>query len=339
MAQNYQNRPLTPEEKLTLCSLADPHAPSPPIYKILACDFKILIDAIGHHGIEPVALRKLKALNSDIHEDISNFIDQASQRQLVANVMSMTLENYARDIFSGIAETGANAAIVKGPVFATHLYPYLSDRPFTDIDILSPASHLAAIGKLLKNLGFRQAKREFFDRSQANMEQKWIRDDNVNILIELHTNLVHYPNLRKRLSFGHKQYQLASHEGRYPGAANFIVAVVHAAAGHKFHKLQLLVDVLQAFRKLEPGDIGSLEQTLEKIPARLEVLICLDLIQDLFEDVETLETSRQLAGKSRFDLPRKLINADLVLDTFFDSGHKSRLRRHGFRFIQNWSSR
>ena len=144
-----------------------------------------------------------------------------------------------------------------------------------------------------------------------------------------------YPFLLRRLSFGYTEYMLASQQGRFPAAANFLTAVVHAAAGHKFNELKLLVDVAQAFRQLQAGDIACLEKILDVIPARLEVLTCLDLICVLFENLVVDDVIAQLAGQIQFRVARKLVTTDAVLNTYFDRWHVSRLRRHSFRFLQN----
>ena len=334
-----KRRQLTRAEKSLLCALADPARPCPSTDLLYATDPRQLFDAIDHHGIEAVALRKLKAAEPKPGGEFVQLVTEAMERQFVANAMSMTLEVRAKEILESIAATGAKAVVVKGPVFAKGLYQHESDRPFTDIDILTPGSDLAAIGGILRRSGYWQARRAFWDRSEINMEQKWFSNENDRILVELHTNLVHDAALRRRLSFGFADHELASEGDRYPRVACFLTAVVHAAAGHKFHKLQLLVDVLQAFRTLSQEDLAALVRILDWIPARLETAICLELVDELFDVVEVKTALAAITLNSNIQNRKKFVDADTVLDSYLDTRKRSKIRRHGFRLMQKVVSR
>ena len=338
-AAAVKRRQLTTAEKSLLCALADPAKPCPSTDLLAATGARLLFDAINHHGIEAVALRKLKAAEPKPGGEFAQLVAEAAERQFVANAISMTLEARAREILDAVSATGARAVIVKGPVFAKELYRYESDRPFTDIDILTPAGDLAAIGGILGQSGYWQAKRKFWDRSETNMEQKWFSKENDRILVELHTNLVHDSGLRRRLSFGFEDHELASEDGRYPRVGWFFTAVIHAAAGHKFHKLQLLVDVLQAFRTLSQEDLAALDRILDRIPARLETAICLELVDELFDVVEAKTALAAITVNSNLRNRNKFVGADTVLDSYFDTGKRSKIRRHGFRIMQKVVSR
>ena len=171
------------------------------------------------------------------------------------------------------------------------------------------------------------------------MEQKWVRKDNQNILVELHGNLVHYASLRWRVSFGFDEYRTASGDGAFPNVANFMTAVVHAAAGHKFHRLQLIVDVMQAARKLTEEDIAHLNASLDGLRARLEVLVCLDLVCALFGDEAAAHVRDSLASGRNYRFGRRLVTPAAVIDTWNDAGHRSRMRRHAFRWVQRIAPR
>ena len=338
-AAAVKRRALTTAEKSLLCALADPARLCPTTDDLAAAEPRLLFDAIGHHGTEAVALRKLKAAEPKPGGEFTQLVTEAAERQFLANAMSMTLEVCAKEILEAVSAAGARAVIVKGPVFAKGLYWHESDRPFTDIDILTRPGDLAAIGGILGRSGYWQARRAFWDRSEINMEQKWFSKENDRILVELHTNLVHDSGLRRRLSFGFEEHELASEGGRYPSVAWFLTAVIHAAAGHKFHKLQLLVDVLQAFRKLSEKDLAALDRVLDRIPARFEIAICLKLIHDLFGVVETKDAIAAITAESNLRNRKKFVDADTVLDSYFDTGKRSKIRRHGFRLMQKIVSR
>ena len=330
---------LTKAEKSLLCALADPARPCPSTDLLAAAEPRLLFDAIDHHGIEAVALRKLKTAEPKPGGEFAQLVAEAAERQFVANAMSMTLEAHATRILEAVSAARARAVIVKGPVFAKELYRHESDRPFTDIDILTPRGDLAAIGGILGRSGYWQAKRAFWDRSEINMEQKWFSKENDRLLVELHTNLVHDAGLRRRLSFGFEDHELASEGGRYPRVAWFLTAVIHAAAGHKFHKLQLLVDVLQAFRTLSQEDLAALDRILDRIPARLETALCLELVDELFDVVEAKTVLAAITVNSNFRNRKKFVDADTVLGSYFDTGKRSKIRRHGFRLMQKVVSR
>lgn len=338
-AAAVERRALTRAEKLLLCALADPAVSCPSTELLTAVEPRLLFDAIDHHGIEAVALRKLKAAEPKPGGEFANLLAKADERQFVANAMAMTLEARAREILEAIAAAGTRAVIVKGPVFAKELYRHESDRPFTDIDILTTSGDLAAIGGILERSGYWQAKRAFWDRSETNMEQKWFSTENDRILIELHTNLVHDAGLRRRLSFGFEDYELACESGQYPRVAWFLTAVIHAAAGHKFHKLQLLVDVLQAFRILSQEDLAALDRILDRIPARLETAICLRLVDDLFDVADANSTLAEITGGSELAKRKNFVDAETVLDSYFDAARRSKIRRHAFRFMQKVAPR
>lgn len=334
-----KRRALTKAEKSLLCALADPAGLCPSTDLLAAAEPRLLFDAIGHHGIEAVALRKLKAAEPKPEGEFAQLVTEAAERQFVANAMSMKLESCANEILEAVSAAGKRAVIVKGPVFAKGLYRHESDRPFTDIDILTTPSDLAAIGGILGRSGYWQARRAFWDRSEINMEQKWFSKENDRILVELHTNLVHDVGLRRRLSFGFEEHELASEGGRCPSVVWFLTAVIHAAAGHKFHKLQLLVDVLQAFRNLSEEDLAALDRILDRIPARLEMAICLELVHDLFGVVEAKDAIAAITGNPSLRNRKKIVDADTVLDSYFDTSKRSKVRRHGFRIMQKVVSR
>ncbi|WP_419909221.1 nucleotidyltransferase family protein [Hoeflea sp.] len=316
-----------------LCALADPQDPGPTEDACLALPAEPLFEAILHHGIEPIALRKLvETLPQE--PPYTSLIDAVRERQLLANAHSLVLEAQALQLLAAIDAQRLQAVIVKGQVFAKALYDRASDRPFTDVDVLAHPDSVPAIGAILENADFLLYRKKLFDKSASNMEQKWVQKDNQNILIELHGNLVHYASLRWRVPFGYAQYRTASGDGEFPNVAYFMTAVIHAAAGHKFHRLQLIVDVMQAARKLTEADIDYLRSSLDALRARLEVLVCLDLVSALFADEAAIHIRDSLSSGRGYRYGRSLVTPAAVIDTWNDTGHRSRMRRHAFRWLQ-----
>ncbi len=323
-----------PAIKRLLCQLADPQVQALFANQYDGIELRPLFQSMRHHGIEAIAVPKLGA--SLPKNGLSEMLmEQEKEYQFVANAHSLILEAHADRIINALKRAELHAVIVKGPVFSKELYEREADRQYTDIDILSHPTSIGDIGEILRQEGFHQAVREFWDNSERNMEQKWVHNDNANILVELHGNLVHYAGLRRRISFSYEDYQTASCNGKCPAIAYFITAVVHAAAGHKFHRLALLVDVLQALRRLEDNDLARLGQVVDMLGLRLEVLTCLDLVGSLFGEVNTRPALAHLPDGRNYSWTRRLVTADAVLDTWRDTGHRSRLRRHAFRWMQH----
>lgn len=100
--------------------------------------------------------------------------------------LTMMLEHHYRAIQERITSEKLRAVVVKGPVFATRIYQHANDRPFTDIDLLAHPDDIEPIAQVLKGLGFRRFKKDFWDRSDTYQEQKWLLSGNDNVMIELH---------------------------------------------------------------------------------------------------------------------------------------------------------
>ncbi len=320
--------------KRLLCLLADPQSPPPPEARFAHVQPEALFEAIGHHGIGSIAMPKL---NETLRDDprYHDLLEKQKEQQIGANALSLFLEAYADEMVVSMRQAGIAAVIVKGPVFSKALYARPSDRQFTDIDILAHPDAREKIAVLLAQMGFRQDVRPFWDKSESNMEQKWVHQENSGILIELHGNLVHYASLRRRISFGFEEYQTASGDHVHPAIAYFMTAVVHAAAGHKFHRLSLLVDVLQALRHLGERDLDRLADVTDALGMRLEVLLCLDLVASLFDEAAAQGALARLEPGRNYAWTRRLINGAAVLDTWRDAGHHSRIRRHALRWMQH----
>ncbi|MEX3011353.1 nucleotidyltransferase family protein [Hoeflea sp. TYP-13] len=328
-------RATTKEElKQVLRALADPQASAPPTETCLNIAPQDLFDAVRHHGIEPAALPKLlEALPQE--PPYVALIDGVRERQFLANAKCLNLEAHAKRIMLAIEGAGLQAKIVKGPVFTSALYEKASDRPFTDIDILAHPSAVRAIAPLLKDAGFFHSRRWIWDKSRSHMEQKWVLLEDPAIVIELHGNLVHNAGLRRHISFGFDEYMTVAGGGDFPAAAHFMTAVIHASASHKFNRLQLLVDVLQAVRRLEDRDVEHLDQVLDQLGARLEALVCLDLVDALFDNFTATQAQEKLSGRRDYRRCRRLVTADAVFDTWNDRGHRSSMRRNTFRLAQH----
>lgn len=306
-----------------LCSLADPEAPAVAVSEV-AVDR--LLKLARDHNVLPVVTRKLASQHSTA--DL-----KAAQGELTMLVgLSMHLRGIAAKVDRYIADKQLEAVIVKGPVFARQIYPTPADRPFTDIDIMVAPSARAPIGELLTGFGYQLFLKPLLDHTEQNQEEKWIQPDMDALLIEVHGNLVHYQGLRRRISFGYAEFMLSGRGNAMAGLPQFFVAVVHAALGHKFHQLRLLVDVLQAFRHLAPDEVAALPEMARRLGLTLEARLCLELIAELFDVPGASTAARHIAGGRANTLATRLVDGGAVLAA--PTAFLSKVRRHTFRGLQ-----
>lgn len=306
-----------------LCRLADPEAP---VTAVAADAVDPLLKLARDHNVLPVVTRKLATQ----HQTADLGTAQSELTLLVG--LSMHLRGIAAKVDRHIVDRQLEAVIVKGPVFARQIYPTPSDRPFTDIDIMVAPSARQPIGELLTGLGYQLFLKPLLDHTEQNQEEKWIQPDMDALLIEVHGNLVHYQGLRRRISFGYAEFMQSSRGNAGAGLPQFFVAVVHAALGHKFHQLRLLVDVLQAFRHISPDEVTELPDMARRLGLALEARLCLELIAELFDVPAAGSAASRIAGGSASSLATRLVNGAAVLAA--PTAFISKVRRHSFRGLQ-----
>ncbi|OEO32920.1 hypothetical protein VW23_008890 [Devosia insulae DS-56] len=315
---------MTPAERDTLlCRLADPEAPA---VTVPAEAVDPLLKLARDHNVLPVVTRKLAAQHRTA--DL-----EAARSELTLLIgLSLHLRGIAAKVDRYIADRQLEAVIVKGPVFARQIYPTPSDRPFTDIDIMVAPSARAPIGELLTSLGYQLFLKPLLDHTEQNQEEKWIQPSMDALLIEVHGNLVHYQGLRRRISFGYAEFMQSGQGNANAGMPQFFVAVVHAALGHKFHQLRLLVDLLQAFRHLSPDEVTALPEIARQLGLALEARLCLELVAELFDAPGAGVAAGRIAGGSASRLATRLVDGAAVLAA--PTAFLSKVRRHSFRGLQ-----
>jgi hypothetical protein len=176
--------------------------------------------------------------------------------------------------------------------------------------------------------------RQVWDKSDSNQEYKWGRSDNPNILIELHGNLVHYASFRRLLSYSYTDLLSAGDGDPTAPAALLMTAVIHAACGHKFHRLQFAVDIIQAARALPDADIPQLERAARAIGAGLELAVSLNLAGELFDDRRTLDLAGRFSSGFTSTLSKRLVSPAAIHNAMSTSGRASHMRRKAFRGLQ-----
>jgi hypothetical protein len=328
-----RHSPLSAAEQSLLARLADPERP--------VDDGGLTGESVGlrmlsvarQHGVLPIVWRKLRSATV-AGDAFAQAMAEAADTVAVMAGHSLLLRHHARTIEDAFKRAGISAAIIKGPVFAERLYKVPADRPFTDIDLLIAPNDLAAANAALPQLGFVALTKAVWDKSDSNQEYKWGRTDNPNILIELHGNLVHYASFRRLLSYSYDDLLLAGDGDPTAPAALLMTSVIHAACGHKFHRLQFAVDIVQGARALPDIDLPMLERAARSIGAELELAVSLHLAGRIFDDRRTLGMAERFSSGAFSAVSKRLISPAAIHNATSSAGGTSHLRRKTFRGIQ-----
>ena len=317
------------ELALLLCRLADPEDSSSGQIAISNGAVDQLIGLASGHGVLPIVLRKLRRqAPAAARADMTLRIGQA-----------LLLERKAEAVCAKLRDAGVAFSIVKGPVFAQRLYEFQADRPFTDIDILISPDDLAPASNIMRDEGFRPDRKDFWDNSHRDMEFKWTLADNRSVLFELHTNLVHYPRLRRRVSFGYEELVDAGRGDPLAPEALLCVAIVHASCGHKFHRLQMIIDVLQAGRRLPDEKIEDFIDAAKRIRLAPEAAVTLSLAGRLFQDHRIAMLANHFGNGPVSRIGRRLITPDAAIQASDPRHRGSWIRRKTFRLLQYLATR
>jgi hypothetical protein len=326
---------LTPAEERLLLRYADPAAPAV-ADTLSAKTLSALLDNAEFHGILPIMLRKLRERgDAQLPGDpgLQARLADLRHKATIATGQSMLLQYHGGRIMKELAAEAIPARIVKGPVFARKLYSNAADRPFTDIDILVEPANLSRANQVIAACGFELSGDEA--QSYRLQEFKWLEKENSSLLIELHGDLVHDSGMRRRLSLGFSELGIIDGEATDTPAALLTIAIVHAAGGHKFHRLQLCVDVLQAVRSLQtPQAEARVLDAARMTGIELELAIVLDVTGRLFGEARALELAGRIKPDLSIRLARRLITANTLLRVNSRDKIGSRLRRDAFRWIQ-----
>ena len=328
--------PLTPANEKLLLTFADPEAP-PGIDGDLAAETLLALLANAEfHGVLPIMLRKLGAIgdaqlptDAALQQKLSELRDQST----LVTGQSMLLQYHGDRIMKALAAKGVPARIVKGPVFARKLYRHAADRPFTDIDILVEPARITEANTVIAKCGFELGS----DAAQSSdlQEFKWLEKENSSLLVELHGNLVHDSGMRRRLSLGFQELRTIDGDETDTPAALLTIAIVHAAGGHKFHRLQLCVDVLQGVRALRSSaDENRLFEAARMSGIGLELATVLNVTGRLFDAPRAIELADRIKPDLSIRLSKWLITGDTLLGVNSRDKMHSRLRRDAFRWIQ-----
>ncbi|MEL6920623.1 MAG: nucleotidyltransferase family protein [Pseudomonadota bacterium] len=323
---------LDAQQQRILCDLADPEAMAPSPGTLERFDPDQLFALSEYHGIDPVVTRKVCPLVDGLPASWTKPCNEALEHLRIATVVTMALEAEAAQIKAKLDAEGIPCRIVKGAAFAADLYPDVADRPFTDVDVVLHPDALAAAGSHLRALGFEPADPTRAQSEEKYREQKWVRPGIRHLLIELHSDLVHQPSLRRRVRYGYDELMAPGAEKSDLLSEHVLTAVVHGAMGHKFHNLKLAVDVLQAFRRLPHEKIDATVSRAKRLHVKAELAASAKLVCCLFPGAVDLEAVKVFEKLSMLPMP---IDRDAVTNAFRRDYFASRARRHVFRWTQN----
>ncbi|MBX3580451.1 MAG: nucleotidyltransferase family protein [Rhizobiaceae bacterium] len=304
-----------------LANLADPQAPAP---ATPVADREALLELARPHGVENILWRKFGA-----------DIDAPGGASTLHRIgQAMLLDGLRRELSAALAAEGVAAHVVKGPVFAEKLYAVRGDRLFSDIDLLVDVGAIEDAIRVIEGLGYVRPSKSW-DNSQRDMEYKFGHPRHPTALIELHGNLVHYPQLRRRATFGLPELLAAGDGDGEAPTALLATAIVHGTLGHKLDRLVMLVDVLQAVRNLPREDFDRAVTALTALRLDLECAVCLSVVARLFRDDAVAELAERFPAGPSVRLGKMLVSPEAVVYAQAEgAGRGSWARRKTFRLLQ-----
>jgi putative nucleotidyltransferase-like protein len=321
MANKWQSRRAVGE---WLIHCADPLGPqtAPPRLSLSPDEMRELVALADEHGVLPAVLRHFPPFQGDTA--LAGIRADALARQCSKVTYSLMLRAHGEALMA--AATGLPVAMVKGPVFSRTLYPLPSLRNFTDIDLLIAPSAEPQLAHVLEQQGFRLAE---YDRDPNRQEWKWLHRENEALMIEVHTNLVHHPELRDAMSL---TYEDLAGIAETPGAL-LAVAVVHGAL-ERYELLRHVVDICQAARLVNTADEERRFATLvQQTRTRFAAIVGLDLGYRLLGEPRCRELARKLGTAGHTAFARLLLGRTAITSTMGNTRFLHSWRRQGFRML------
>jgi hypothetical protein len=206
------------------------------------------------------------------------------------------------------------------------MYPASGLRNFTDIDLLVAPEAEPQLARVLEQQGFKLAE---YDRDPGRQEWKWLHRDNEALMVEVHTNLVHHPELRESMSVTFED--LAGIAETPP--ALLTVALVHGAL-ERYELLRQVVDVCQAARGVRTTeDERRFEKLVRRTGTRLAAVAGLDLACRLLGEPRCRELARGLGPVRDAGLARLLLGRSAIVSSMSGTRSLHSWRRQGFRVL------
>jgi hypothetical protein len=320
-------RRLSRDDSRLLIALADPEgtAQPPPVSVERA---QILLSQAERHGVLPTVLRKLRPVLAS--PEMTPLRDHFAMRYQAGVAFNMQLQAQAKRLLSALTAAQAPALLIKGQDFAENIYPDPLLRPTSDIDLIVPLERLSEVEAVAAQSGFALHPNQREDEQQ---ERKWIHVRHPTLMLEIQGNLVHAPGLRSVLSLGFDELcPDGDPASAARPAARLAIAGVHAASSHHFELLRLVVDVLQAARRLDgPAEEQALQDLVDRSGIRLALVAALDLADRLYDDPACRAIATALSPVRFRQAARLLIDARVVMAMETEERRLQSWRRSLFR--------
>lgn len=293
-------------DRLILLSDPERQDPSPGIGMGAGRLNRFLVLAERHGVLGPV-LANLQRPDEPAAQVV---FEAAVSRHNAAIGLCLMLRQMAVSVMDGVNAAGVAATIVKGPVFARHLYAKPSLRTYTDIDFLARGSGLDWVRDGLLARGLRPDG----EIDPSAREWKFYSPDYPHMAIEVHSDLIHSRSLGTQLRLTYSDIV----EGDDPDSVSapaplLTVAAVHGAA-HQFDRLRQVTDIVQAARHLtDAADERRLQDIAEKTGTRFAIAAALNIAGHIYGDRRCHEIAQALGPIDRGNLIPRLINRTVVV--------------------------
>jgi len=307
-----------------LVHCADPlgSTSAPPCRALSPEEARELVAQADKHTVLPALLRHFPPFQGDAA--FAGAKADALARHRSKLTYSLMLRTHGDALIKAAA--GLPVVMVKGPVFSRTIYPSPGLRNFTDVDLLVAPEAEPQLACVLEQQGFKLAE---YDRDPDRQEWKWLHRDNEALMIEVHTNLVHHPELRDVMSVRFKDLEGIAETP----AALLTVALVHGAL-ERYELVRHVVDVCQAARRVDTAEEERRFAALvQQTGARLAAIAGLDLAYRLFGERHCRELARGL-GPARYGvLARLLLGRSAITSTMGSTRFVHSWRRQLFRIL------
>ena len=294
-----------------------------PPYRVLSPEeARELVAQADKHGVLPAMLRNFPPFQGN--SAFAGVKADALARHRSKLTYSLMLRTHGEALMAAAA--GLPAVMIKGPVFSRTIYPSPVLRNFTDIDLLIAPEAEPQLARVLEQQGFKLAE---YDRDPTRQEWKWLHRDNDALMIEVHTNLVHHPELRKSISI---TFEDLAGVAETP-AALLTVALVHGAL-ERYELLRQVIDVCQAARRVDTHEEERrFEILVLRTGARFAAIAGLDLGYRLLGEPRCRQLARGL-GPARYTLlARLLLGRSAITSSMSSARFLHSWRRQGFRVL------
>lgn len=312
---------MTKRVETWLARLSDPDGfTSAPLPDVSSGELNALVELSVRHNVHLAVLKNLVDLakqqpsllpggaGSPLPGQAGSALQSLRERRFAEVAANAVIANSAREVMA--AMDGLPLALVKGLDFAENAYKGIDRRKFSDVDLLIDPTCEPEVNKRLAALGY-----ELFEPKGKKIEQserQWTRRGTTTglSLVEIHTDLVHDPKLRRRMTLTHDLYA-SSERGGISNSARLLVAAVHGAASHLFGRLQYVVDGMMVARA--GVDAAELRVRAVETGALLPLATMLRLAVEIYDCRASAALLAGLGKTPVAGLDRLLISPSMVL--------------------------